>query len=97
MANKYLKGGAINPAWADEQEADRITENILNMIESGCVSKLLFEAIGGVAIEIENPGSNYEPENKSNGNSLEEIFQFIKDHSDNEEDLKLAREIAGLD
>ena len=32
MANKYLKGGALNPAWCDEQDAELITGSIVDSL-----------------------------------------------------------------
>ena len=32
MADKYLKGGALNPAWCDEQDAAEMTEDIVGSL-----------------------------------------------------------------
>lgn len=101
MANKYLKGGALNPAWCDEQDAELMKESILNNIMdlfNMIDFDLSFEPIEGVNVNISNRN------NKSREmctivnteNDYEAKFNFIKRHSETPEDLQLAREIIGL-
>lgn len=103
MANKYLKGGALNPVWCDEQDAEifseSITDSIFNLLDILDINFDL-QLMEGVNINVSN-------KRKDEGrimcdiinteNYYEAKFNFIKNHSGTPEDLKLAREIIGLD
>lgn len=93
---KYLPGGALNPAWVDEQEANHITKNIIDglwELFNNLDINLNLELTEGVNINISN-------QNKKDMctivNDYDQKFDFIKRHSDTPEDLKLAKEIVGL-
>lgn len=96
MASKYLKGGALNPAWCDEQDAALLTESIMELYDLfGDDMDLDLELTEGVNITISN--KNKEMCKIINTESdYEAKFNFIKNHSATPEDLKLAREIIGL-
>ena len=102
MANKYLPGGALNPAWCDEQdanmEAERITDALLDIFNDDLIDADVALNLGdGVMVTICNKDEDDISKIKScSEDEYEAKFQFIKRHSDNEEDLKLAREIIGL-
>lgn len=102
MANKYLPGGALNPIWCDEQDAEEmaesITESIMDIFECDDIDAGIEIDLGeGVVLNAQKSSSN-----RNNGNlciadnDYEAKFNFIKQHSGNPEDLKLAREIIGL-
>ena len=101
MANKYLKGGALNPAWCLEQDAKLLEESIfngiMNLIDMVDIN-LNFEPIEGVGINISNTRSRSKEMCSivNTENDYEAKFNFIKNHSDTPEDLQLAREIIGL-
>ena len=102
MTEKYLKGGALNPIWCDEQDAIFETESIMD-----CLSDLFslmdidlnIQLGEGVAVGISN--KNKEPMNMcsilNTESEYEAKFNFIKRHSATPEDLQLAREIIGLE
>jgi len=103
MAEKYLKTGALNPAWCDEQYVAHQTERIMDGLEdflNGDIDANLSLDLGdNVSLNISGKRTN----NKSmcelvgiDEKDYEAKFNFIKQHSDNPEDLKLAREIIGL-
>ena len=101
MANKYLKGGALNPAWCDEQDAallkESIFDTICNLFDTMEID-LDLELTEGVNINISN-----KPQLKTMctivdaDNDYEAKFNFIKRHSDTPEDLELAKKIIGLE
>ena len=99
MANKYLKGGALNPAWCDEQDAKIETESIINSLYN------LFDQLDidlniqlGDSIDVSiSKDKNLKDMCTINiEDNYEAKFKFIKNHSDTPEDLKLAKEIIGL-
>lgn len=93
---KYLPGGALNPAWVDEQEANHITSNIIDglwELFNNIDIDLELELTEGVSINISN---KKEKDMCSIINDYDSKFDFVKKHSDTPEDLKLAREIVGL-
>lgn len=110
MANKYLKGGALNPIWCDEEDARILAENTTSMMES------LYEICSMMAeddidvdfnLELaEGLNVNVSSANKENPkdmcsiidteSELEAKFNFLKRHSSTPEDLELAKEIIGL-
>ena len=106
MANKYLPNGALNPIWCMEDDARKETEAIMESLEDiinngGINTSLELDLGEGVTAHI---GSIYDDEVCDDDDDdidmfsdYEAKFQFIKMHSDNPEDLKLAREIVGLD
>ena len=101
MARKYLKGGALNPAWCDEQDAQSLTESIMNAIDSlldNTDFDINLQLGEGVDISISN--KNNELKNMCNivntENDYEVMFNFLKNHSETPEDLQLAKEIIGL-
>ena len=104
MANKYLPNGALNPIWCMEDDARREAESIKESIADifdceGIAAGLELDLGGGVTAFMEQV---YDEEEDGDDDSdkfseYEAKFQFIKMHSNNPEDLKLAREIVGLD
>lgn len=104
MANKYLKGGALNPAWCDEQDAAFEAERIMES------TKFLHDLIDDINIELnlqlgEGVGINI----SKNKNPKEEMctivnaesdyeakFNFLKNHSNTPDELELAMKIIGL-
>lgn len=103
MARKYLKGGALNPAWCDEQDAEMIAEEVSN-----CITELLnsimdveldVEIAEGVNVHIAS-SKNVEPICMCNivdaESDYEAKFNFVKNHSSTPEDLELALKIIGL-
>jgi len=100
--NKYLKTGAINPAWAEEEDTEIMSNGITE-----CINKLFdtinldmdIELAKGVNINISNKQNKQQTEMCSiipPLNDYESKFEFIKRHSGSPEDLRLAREIVGL-
>ena len=105
MADKYLPNGGLNPIWCMEddarKEADAIMESIEDLFDcDGVHTRLELDLGDGVKAHIEPDDDEYEDDGNDNIDMIskyEAKFQFIKMHSDNPEDLKLAREIIGLD
>ncbi len=102
MANKYLPGGALNPIWCNEQDAELLKESIFNIFENlidGLDINLNLEPVEGVNISISNINrkSNEMCAIINTEDDYEAKFNFIKSHSETPEDLKLAREIIGLE
>lgn len=106
MANKYLPNGALNPIWCMEDDARKEAEAIKESIEDifdcdGIEAGLELDLGEGVVAHIgkvlgdEDDDDDYDDIDPLS--DYEAKFQFIKMHSDNPEDLKLAREIVGLD
>lgn len=98
MADKYLKGGALNPAWCDEQDAKIETESIINSLYN------LFDQLDinlniqlgdSIGIGI-SKDKNLKDMCINTEGDYEAKFKFIKNHSDTPENLKLAKEIIGL-
>jgi hypothetical protein len=102
MADKYLPNGGLNPIWCMEDDARKEAEAITESIESlfdcdGITTHLELDLGEGVAAHIEKIYNEYDDEDDIDILSdYEAKFRFIKMHSDNPEDLKLAREIVGL-
>ena len=103
MAEKYLKGGALNPAWCDEQDKAQEVENIMYGLEeifNNMNAELNLQLGEGVDVTVSNKTSNIPLNNMCNIIDLEKEyeakFNFIKNHSGTPEDLKLAKEIIGL-
>ena len=103
MANKYLPGGALNPIWCEEQDAkemtESITESLMDIFENDDIDASVEINLGeGVVVNAQKSSSN----KRGNlctiiaENDYEAKFNFIKQHSDDPDDLKLAREIIGL-
>lgn len=76
MAHKYLKGGALNPVWVDEQRANDLAESMLD-VAMNIISLIDFNK-------------------EAQQNEYETKFNFIKNHSDSEEDKELAKKIIGI-
>ena len=101
MARKYLPGGALNPAWCDEQDIAADTESIMNslsyLLEEMDID-LNLQLAEGIGVSISN--KNKEPKSMCSvldtESEYEAKFNFIKRHSATPEDLQLAREIIGL-
>ena len=101
MARKYLPGGALNPAWCDEQDIAADTESIMNslsyLLEEMDID-LNLQLAEGIGVSIYN--KNKEPKSMCSvldtESEYEAKFNFIKRHSATPEDLQLAREIIGL-
>ena len=94
--DKYLKGGSLNPAWVNEQEKQNIVDSIKDGLEelAECIDvKINMSLAEGIDLSLANRCIDH---STSSIDSLEDKFNFIKRHSDNPEDLKLAREIVGL-
>ena len=105
MANKYLPGGGLNPIWCDEQDAieevERISSALENIFDDDSMDADVSLDLGeGVTLNLSKKDYNSDDDNDVDDRNFEDIyeakFNFIKRHSDNEEDLKLAREILGL-
>lgn len=105
MAKKYLPGGALNPAWCDEQDAAIMTEEIMDGLEdifNALDSEIELELAEGINLNISNKQQNIESSNEmcrtihSLEKEYEAKFNFIKNHSETPEDLQLAKEIIGL-
>ena len=103
MANKYLNGGALNPVWCEEEdihtETERIMDGLKEIFESEYDVGLNINLSEGISITL----SNKKPNSNQMCNIVdmtdrdyESKFNFIKQHSDDPDDLKLAREIIGL-
>lgn len=100
MADKYLKGGSLNPAWCDEQDAIAESESIKQAINDllECMeTDVNFEIDLGGGISVSATPNYNSDEILFIEDDYEAKFNFIKRHSDNPEDLKLAREIIGLE
>ena len=102
MARKYLKGGALNPAWCDEQDVAYETESIMNslydLFNMDMDLDLNLDLAEGVNVNISN--KRIEEDMCTIVNIIDDYeakFEFIKRHSGSPEDLKLAREIIGLE
>lgn len=100
--NKYLKTGAINPAWAEERDEEIMTNGIMECIDNLLDSidlNMDIELAKGVNINVSNKQNKQHTEMCSIVPPLDDYeskFEFIKRHSNSPEDLKLAREIVGL-
>jgi hypothetical protein len=105
MAEKYLKGGALNPAWCDEQDTAIITEEIMDGLANlfnNLDIELGLQFGEGIDLTISNRQTNI-PSMMNNMCTIidaekeyEAKFNFIKNHSATPEDLQLAKEIVGL-
>ena len=101
MARKYLKGGALNPIWCDEQDAEIFADSIVDSLSNlfGTMDIDLNLQFGeGIDVNISNKRSD-EKEMCSivnTENDFEAKFDFLKRHSDTPEDLELAMRIIGL-
>lgn len=94
--DKYLRGGSLNPAWVNEQEKQNIVDSIKDGLEelAECIDvKIDMSLAEGIDLSLTNKCID---NSTSSIDSLEDKFNFIKRHSDNPEDLKLAKEIVGL-
>lgn len=94
--DKYLRGGSLNPAWVNEQEKQNIVDSIKDGLEelAECIDvKINMSLAEGIDLSLTNKCID---NSISSIDSLEDKFNFIKRHSDNPEDLKLAKEIVGL-
>ena len=101
MARKYLKGGALNPVWCNEQDNRIMTEsimdgisNLLNVLDIN-LNIQLGEYIG---LNISN---KYKEQKElctiiDTESDYESKFNFIKNHNATPEDLQLAKDIIGL-
>lgn len=104
MAKKYLPGGALNPAWCDEQDIAITTENIMDGLASlfnNLDINFSLQLDEGINLNISNKQQNIEPSNDmctiiNIEEEYEAKFNFIKNHSETPEDLQLAKEIIGL-
>lgn len=99
MASKYLKGGALNPAWCDEQDAAFLKESIsesIGSLFSNMMMDIELELAEGVNINVSNKKLKNMCTVVNTENDYEAKFNFIKKHSATPEDLELAKEIVGL-
>lgn len=78
---KYVKGGALSPFWVEWDMERYRRENP----DEYCYSS--------TNVTISTEGCN----DIHYGDKLEARFQFLKKHSNSEEDLKLAKQILGID
>lgn len=103
MARKYLKGGALNPVWCDEQDAAMEAEFIMDSI------KLFYDIFDNMDINFNLQLGEVADINISKNRNKKEMctivdtesdyeakFNFIKNHSSTPEDLELAMKIIGL-
>ena len=100
MAKKYLKGGALNPAWCDEQDAEYYSEKAASIVDDlgSIFENILLELqLGeGVGITVSKNRNQNEMCTIVDKNDYEAKFNFIKNHSSTPEDLELAMKIVGL-
>lgn len=99
MARKYLKGGALNPIWCDEQDREIATRSImdgitdlLNVIDMD----LNLQFREGIGLSISNKNKGKEMCIIDTESDYEAKFNFLKNHSGTPEDLQLAKDIIGL-
>ena len=100
MARKYLKGGALNPEWCEEQDIAYITESVKECI-AGLFSTMMdvelnLQLAEGVNVKVSNSSLKTMCEIIDTESEFEAKFNFIKNHSDTPEDLQLAKQIVGL-
>lgn len=97
MAKKYLNGGALNPAWCDEQDevilSNSIMSGICNLFNNMDI-ELNVQLMEGVDLNISKKANNMCT--IIDTNDYEAKFNFIKNHSTSLEELQLAKEIVGL-
>lgn len=96
-SNKYNPGGGLNYFWVEE-EIERIRKEKMREEMEDCGESIesimedfasnLLKSMAKVPV-CNNDGNI--------NNELEAKFQFIKNHSDNPEDLELAKKIIGID
>ena len=100
MTRKYLKGGALNPAWCEEQDAamqaEWICECLEDLFKTGMEMDLNLQLSDAVNVNLSNRSYEEMFSSMEAESIYEAKFNFIKNHSDTPEDLKLAREILGL-
>lgn len=96
MCEKYLPGGSLNPYWVLNQKQQ------INAKEEAELEEGLMEALESCSVDPDAAMIEmcklvpFERVPITLDEELETKFNFIKRHSDNPEDLQLAREIAGL-
>ena len=102
-ANKYLKNGAISPLWQEielRNYQDERCNNTCNMNEDGFINNLnqAIPVVVDVITELTPALRDLRKEKQqqpvlmaSTISSLEDKFEFLKAHSNNEEDLRLAK------
>jgi hypothetical protein len=105
MAEKYLKGGALNPAWCDEQDTqlivDEIMDGLANLFDELDID-LELQFGEGIGVNISNRQTTNTPSMNNMCTILdieeeyEAKFNFLKRHSATPEDLQLAKDIIGL-
>lgn len=103
MACKYLKGGALNPSWCDEQDSEEESSYVMDSIallyemskEMDLNMSVDFQLEEGVVAHLSKNN-----ETKDDACSPEDIeakleakFNFIRNHNDTPEDLELAIKI----
>ena len=91
---KYVKGGGLNPFWIDyeierysKENSDDYCDTITNTDNSSICD----------FVDMSSDYSINYYDDISYEDKLEADFQFLKRHSDSEEDLKLAKQILGID
>lgn len=103
----YLKNGSLNPFWVDEdidRHAKKEFEEYASYL-SKCFRNSLKSAIDECRDDINALAEEYdddeddddEEEETDIGAELEAKFQFIKRHSNDPDDLELAKKILGID
>lgn len=104
MARKYLPGGALNPIWCDEQDAEREKKYVSDLVDlfmtlSDGPNVNMDLEMGDEGVHIKLSGNKVQKvvcQNIDSYNDYEEKFEFLKTHSDTPEDLELAMKIIGL-
>ena len=100
MASKYLKGGALNPAWCEEQDAELKSEIVMDLLESFEDEDVdvNLEISDGINVVIRKNKESKETNNICTiaDNDYEAMFNFLKRHSATPEDYRIAKDIIGL-
>lgn len=106
MADMYVKGGSLNPFWVDEdidraiREEFKQDENLQEALTDGlkiALQQSIREVLACKAREYEENQEEDDEDDEDYLDELEAKFQFIKRHSDNPNDLELAKKILGID
>ena len=104
MADMYVKGGSLNPFWVDEDidrcAKEEFKENMQYLSNQfrDSIKKVIDEFRDEInELNDDEDEDDEEEENDDIAAELEAKFQFIKRHSDNPDDLALAKKILGID
>lgn len=91
--DKYIKGGSLNPFWINELRYQTRLKNNGRIPGEDDDFIPFSECLENV---INNFDSDDDCDDISYEDELEAKFNFLKKHSDSEEDLELAKQILGL-